>query len=105
MILNQNEEGIVDIWLAWIKLDIELAQPTQAARDGYELGTFVLNRFPELRVPLLFSRSKVKISADQKDIWREPIMLPECKCGDQRGEWGGVCHNCGNAIPTEKERG
>ena len=31
------------------------------------------------------------------------IELPVCHCADRRGPAGGVCGNCGNAIPEAEE--
>lgn len=33
------------------------------------------------------------------------VAIGACSCGDQRGPWGGVCGECGNAILTEEEQG
>lgn len=32
------------------------------------------------------------------------VLLEECRCSNRRGPAGGVCGNCGNAIPSEKEK-
>jgi hypothetical protein len=32
------------------------------------------------------------------------VILDVCRCGDRRGPEGGVCGNCGNAIPNGNER-
>lgn len=32
------------------------------------------------------------------------VRKPECRCKDRHGPNGGVCGNCGDAIPSAEER-